>query len=193
MRLDPKLLGALLGLSLFTTSPGLQAAEQLVFVTGAFRRSIPVADLDHLAQTGQARGLLGDVLRLSRQNPREVAALLNQKLSLPIVLTSRLLSTRIGEALLQRLSKIFSPLRAPEKGVVAIRSAVIIGLDQGNGSLTPTGFLKAYPATELAVHVPALLSVVNKASSVAELVRFFSESPLDGLRAEPEPERKPGS
>jgi hypothetical protein len=32
------------------------AAQNLVFVSGAFRRSIPVADLEHLAQTGQARG-----------------------------------------------------------------------------------------------------------------------------------------
>jgi hypothetical protein len=41
------------------------------------------------------------------------------------------------------------------------------------------------------VHIPALLAVVNKASSVADLVRFFSESPLDGLRADPAPGRPP--
>jgi hypothetical protein len=182
----PKLLAVLLGLSLSAVTPGLQvqAAEQVVFVSGAFRRSIPVADLEHLAQTGQARGLLADVLRFSNQEPASVAKLLNQQLTLPIVLTSRLLSTRIGEALLQRLAGIFSPLRTPQKGVQAIRGALITGLANGNGSLSATGFLQAYPSQELAVNIPALLGVISKASSISDLVRFFSESPLDGLRGD---------
>ncbi|CAK6687699.1 alpha/beta hydrolase [Synechococcus sp. BA-124 BA4] len=186
MARPPKLLAVLLGLSLSAAAPGLpvHAAEQVVFVSGAFRRSIPVADLEHLAQTGEARGLLRDVLHFSRQDPASVSKLLNQQLSLPLVLTSRLLSTRIGEALLQRLAGIFAPLRAPQKGVQAIRGALITGLANGNGSLTATGFLQAYPAQELAVNIPALLGVIGKASSISDLVRFFSESPLDGLRGE---------
>lgn len=182
MRIRPNVLGVLLGLSLSAAAPSLQAAEQLVFVSGAFRRSIPVADLDHLAATGQARGLLADVLKIGRQNPEDVARLLNQKITLPLVLTSRLLSTRIGEAILQRLAGIFAPLRAPAVGVPALRSALIIGISNGNGTLTPTGFLRAYPANELAINIPALLSLVGKTNSIADLVRFFSESPLDGLR-----------
>jgi hypothetical protein len=181
-----KLLAVLLGLSLSAVTPGLQAqaAQQVVFVSGAFRRSIPVADLEHLAQTGEARGLLGDVMRFSNQDPASVSKLLNQQLSLPLVLTSRLLSTRIGEALLQRLATIFSPLRAPQMGVQAIRGALITGLANGNGNLSATGFLQAYPAQELAVNIPALLGVMSKANSISDLVRFFSESPLDGLRGD---------
>lgn len=183
---SPKLLAVLLGLSLSAVTPGLQAqaAQQVVFVSGAFRRSIPVADLEHLAQTGEARGLLGDVMRFSNQDPASVSKLLNQQLSLPLVLTSRLLSTRIGEALLQRLATIFSPLRAPQMGVQAIRGALITGLANGNGNLSATGFLQAYPAQELAVSIPALLGVMSKANSISDLVRFFSESPLDGLRGD---------
>jgi hypothetical protein len=182
-----KLWGVLLGASLGMAAPGLQAAEQIVFVSGAFRRSIPVADLDHLAQTGQARGLLGDVLRFSRQQPADVARLLNQSVSLPLVLTSRLLATRIGEALLERLARIVAPMNAPRSGVPALRAAVILGLNDGNGTLTPTRFLRAYPAQELAVNIPALLGVIGKANSITELVRFFSESPLDGLRGDTAP------
>jgi hypothetical protein len=177
-------LAVLLGLSLSTAMPGLQAAEQVVFVSGAFRRSIPVADLEHLAQTGEARGLLRDVMRVSGQQPASMAKLLNQQLTLPLVLTSRLLSTRIGEALLQRLARIFAPLRAPQMGVQALRGAVITGLANGNGSLTPTGFLQAYPAQELAVNIPALVAVIGKTNSITDLIRFFSESPLDGLRGD---------
>jgi hypothetical protein len=34
----------------------------------------------------------------------------------------------------------------------------------------------------MAVNVPQLLILAQKASSISDLIRFFSESPLDGLR-----------
>jgi hypothetical protein len=179
------LVAALLGLGLGLTSPGAIAGENLVFVSGAFRRSIAVADLDHLAKTGQATGLISDVLAISKQNPKEVAKLLNQSVSLPITLISRLLGTRIGEAVLQRLAKVVYPLKASQDGVVALRSAVILGLANGNGSINAISFLQAYPVPEIEVNIPALMAILKKASSVAELVRFFSESPLDGLKPAP--------
>jgi hypothetical protein len=179
-----RLAAALLGLSLAagSGSPAALAAENLVFVSGAFRRSIAVADMEYLAQTGQARGLLADVLAIAKQQPQEVAKLLKLELSLPIVLTSRLLSTRIGEAILARVGRIVYPLKASSVGVPALRAAVINGLAKGDGRLSAIGFLKAYPTDEMEVSIPALLAVMQKASSVSELVKFFSESPLDGLR-----------
>jgi hypothetical protein len=143
---------------------------------------IAVADMEYLAQTGQARGLLADVLAIAKQQPQEVAKLLKLELSLPIVLTSRLLSTRIGEAILARVGRIVYPLKASSVGVPALRAAVINGLAKGDGRLSAIGFLKAYPTDEMEVSIPALLAVMQKASSVSELVKFFSESPLDGLR-----------
>ena len=179
------LVAALMGLGLGLTSPGAIAGENLVFVSGAFRSSIAVADLDHLAKTGQATGLIADVLAISKQNPKEVAKLLNQSVSLPITLISRLLNTRIGEAVLQRLAKVIYPLKASQDGVVALRSAVILGLANGNGSINAISFLQAYPVPEIEVNIPALMAALKKASSIAELVRFFSESPLDGLKPAP--------
>lgn len=169
-----------MGLAL--ASPGAQAAENLVFVSGAFRRSIPVEDLAHLAETGQARGLLGDALKLTNQNPAEVAKLLNQSVNLPVVLVSRLLNTRIGEALLGRLSQVMFPLADPAVGIPALRSAIVLGLAESKNGLNAVSFLQAYPAQELAISLPALMSLMKKASSISDLVRFFSESPLDGLR-----------
>lgn len=177
-----RLLGALLGLGLSLSCPAVLAAENIVFVSGAFRRSLPVSDLQHLASTGEARGLLADVLRISNQNPEEVSALLNQSLALPITLVSRLLNTRIGEALLKRLAQVVFPLSAPSQGIPALRSALIMGLVSGDGAISAISFLEAYPTQELQVDIPALLAVMEKASSITELVRFFSESPLDGLR-----------
>ncbi|QNI80827.1 alpha/beta hydrolase of unknown function (DUF1400) [Synechococcus sp. RS9909] len=173
-----------LGLSLSSLIVPAQAAKEVAFVSGAFRRSISVADLAYLAETGKARGLLADILKLGRQDPADVAKLLNQKLDLPLVLTSRLMSTRIGDVIIRRVATIIYPLKvpAPSVSVPAIRAGVINGLQMGSGGLDAIRFLEAYPAEVMEVNIPALMAVVQKAESIAGLVKFFSESPLDGLK-----------
>lgn len=173
-----------LGLSISSLIVPAQAAKEVAFVSGAFRRSISVADLAYLAETGKARGLLADILKLGRQDPADVAKLLNQKLDLPLVLTSRLMSTRIGDVIIRRVATIIYPLKvpAPSVSVPAIRAGVINGLQMGSGGLDAIRFLEAYPAEVMEVNIPALMAVVQKAESIAGLVKFFSESPLDGLK-----------
>jgi hypothetical protein len=177
-----RLLAFAIGLTLWGTASPTPAAENVVFVSGAFRRSIPVADLERLAATGQAKGLLGDLLRFSNQKPEDVQKMLKESVNLPIGMVSRLLNTRIGIAILNRFGTIVHPLRASEDGVVALRSAIVLGLNNDQKSLSAISFLRAYPTREMAVSIPALLGLMEKASSIAELVSFFSESPLDGLR-----------
>lgn len=161
----------------------LQAATDVALVSGAFRRSIPVKEFEHLATTDEAIGLLGDLLDLSKQDPNEVSQMLNQKLELPLVLTSRLINTRIGEAILRRVARIIYPIYTPEPevSVPAIRAGVISGLQSEDG-LTAVSFLKGYPNAVMAVNLPALFGVIEKAESIAGLVQFFSDSPLDGLK-----------
>ena len=161
----------------------LQAATDVALVSGAFRRSIPVKEIEHLAETGEAIGLLGDLLELSKQDPQEVSQMLNQSLDLPLVLTSRLINTRIGEAILRRVARIIHPIYTPEPevSVPAIRAGVISGLQSEEG-LTAVSFLKGYPNAVMAVNLPALFGVIEKAESIAGLVQFFSDSPLDGLK-----------
>ena len=180
-------LGISCGISSFSLTVPAQAAVDVALVSGAFRRSIPVSDIAHLARTGDARGLLDDLLTLSDQDPAQVAALLNKNLNLPLVLTSRLVNTRIGEALTRRMAQIIHPiaLRDPAISVPAIRAAVIEGLQSPQG-LTAVSFLENYPNAVMAINLPALFSVIEKAESIAGLVRFFSDSPLDGLK-EPKP------
>ena len=164
-------------------SPAL-AAKDVALVSGAFRRSIPVKDIEHLANTGKARGLLEQLLVLSEQDPENVAKLLNQKLDLPLVLTSRLINTRIGEAIIRRVGQILYPIYTPqpEVSIPALRAGVINGLHNSGDGLTAVDFLKAYPTEVLAVNIPALFSVIDKAQSISGLVQFFSDSPLDGLK-----------
>ena len=172
-----------LGIAWSSAMQPLQAATDVALVSGAFRRSIPVKEFEHLAETGEAIGLLGDLLELSKQDPQEVSQMLNQSLELPLVLTSRLINTRIGDAILRRVARIIHPIYTPqpEVSVPAIRAGVINGL-QSEAGLTAVSFLKGYPNAVMAVNLPALFGVIEKAESIAGLVQFFSDSPLDGLK-----------
>ena len=176
-------LAAGLGIAWSSVMQPLQAATDVALVSGAFRRSIPVKEFEHLAETGEAIGLLEDLLELSGQDPKEVSQMLNQSLELPLVLTSRLINTRIGEAILRRAARIIYPIYTPqpEVSVPAIRAGVITGLQSPKG-LTAVTFLKGYPNDVMAVNLPALFGVIEKAESIAGLVQFFSDSPLDGLK-----------
>ena len=172
-----------LGIAWSSAMQPLQAATDVALVSGAFRRSIPVKEIEHLAETGEATNLLEDLLGISGQEPNEVSQILNQKFELPLVLTIRLMNTRIGEAILRRVARIIYPLYtpAPEVSVPAIRAGVVNGLVSEDG-LTAVSFLKGYPNAVMAVNLPALFEVIEKAESIAGLVQFFSDSPLDGLR-----------
>ncbi|WP_414026651.1 alpha/beta hydrolase [Cyanobium sp. ATX-6F1] len=91
------------------------------------------------------------------------------------------------EAVLSRVAVIVYPLNAKGVAVPALRAATILGLNGNNDSLSAVGFLRAYPNDDLAISLPALMGTMSKASSIAELVRFFSESPLDGLKSTSNP------
>ena len=172
-----------LGLTWSCVMQPLHAATDVALVSGAFRRSIPVKEFEHLAETGEAIGLLEDLLEISGQDPNKVSQMLNQSLELPLVLTSRLIYTRIGKAILRRVARIIYPIytREPEVSVPAIRAGVISGLQSEDG-LTAVSFLQGYPNAVMAVNLPALFGVIEKAESIAGLVQFFSDSPLDGLK-----------
>ena len=175
------------GLGILFLGMPAQAAVDVALVSGAFRRSIQVSDIAHLAKTEEPRGLMGDLLKLSGQEPAQVAELLNKNLDVPLVLSSRLMNTRIGEALIRRIAQIIYPITSSESSVSvpAIRAAVIEGLQRPEG-LTAVSFLEAYPNPVMTVNLPALFTVIEKAESIAGLVQFFSDSPLDGLK-EPNP------
>ena len=172
-----------LSLSLLTVASPSLAASDVALVSGGFRRSIPVKEFEHLANTGEAIGLLGNLLEISKQDPEKMSKLLNQQFSVPLVLTSRLINTRIGEAIIRRVARIIYPIYTPqaEVSVPAIRAGIINGFQQPDG-LTAVGFLKAYPNQVMAVNLPALFAVIEKTESIASLVKFFSDSPLDGLK-----------
>ncbi len=171
-------------LILINCMSSVQAAEKLAFVSGGFKRSISISSLEELAKTGKATGFLADVLKFSNQDAENISNLLNEKHELPIVMTSRLINTTIGEVIISRVADIIHPLKVKNKSVSvpAIRAGIILGIQMGDGSLNALQFLKAYPNKIMAVNLPELFRVLNKVDSISDLVKFYSATPLEASK-----------
>ena len=183
MKKIPKIKIALLGFFLMTSLPTAYSAEKVALVSGAFKRSIKVENIEHLAKTGEAKGFLKDALRFGNQNPKELVEILNQEVELPLVTTTRLMYSRIGIVIMSRVAKIIHPLKVPdnEVAVPALRSAVIIGLKEGQRKINAISFPKAYPNKTMAVNLPQLFALMNKVETINDVIKFFASSPLEDL------------
>jgi len=159
------------------------AADYVAFVSGGFRRSVPIENIEKLAKTGKAEGILLDLLFYGSQDAKKISDLLNQEVELPIVLTSRLINTKIGEAIIGRVAKIIHPIKIadPKVAIPAIRAGIILGIANNDEKLTAVDFMKAYPTETMAISIPELLKVIEKVNSVNDLIKFFSSSPLEKL------------
>ena len=168
----------------FLLTPSVKAAENLSLVYGIFSRTISIESLDELAKTGKANRRLKNIIKISNQSSSELARLLNEQFELELVVTSKLMYSSIGEAILLRVAKIMHPKKITDKSISipAIRSGVIKGIDKGNGKLSLIEFMKSYPNKTIAINVPALFKVLNKVESISELITFFSNSPLQGIK-----------
>ncbi len=171
-------------IQVFLIIPPIKAAEKITFVNGIFNRTISLSLLEQLAETGKAEGSLKNLIRLSNQSPEKISILLNQEIELPLVVTSKLMNSTIGEVIILRIAKIIYPFKRNDKSisVPAIRSAVIDGIYKNDGKLNMIRFLKSYPNKIMAINIPALLKVINKAETMSELIEFFSSSPLDKIK-----------
>ena len=165
-------------------APHSIAADEIALTSGALLRSIKINNIENFTKTGVADGLLKNIIDFSGLENEQVIRLLNQKINLPLYLTHRLLNTKIGDVLVKRVSKIIYPIRAPEFSTSgpAIRAAIIDGLASNDENISMLIFLKSYPNDIMTLNIPALLEVVEQSESIAALVDYFSNSPLDSLK-----------
>ncbi len=177
-----QLIGIAFGLLL--SSQSAYSAEKVALINGAFKKTILVSDIEYLAKTGKAKGYLSDVLKITKQDPKAISEFLNKKIELKLVVTSKLMNSKIGEALLGRISKVIHPVKVPKESVSvpAIRAGIINGIILTEGGINLMNFIKGYPNKVMAIDLPALSKLVQKAESINELIKFFSNSPLEALK-----------
>ena len=174
---------SLLGNALINTGT-VNSAEHISFRNGILSRTININSFENLAKSNTAEGTLHNLIEITNQSPEKISELLNIQFEMPLIVTSKLLNTSIGEVFLLRTAEIIHPLTTKDKNITipAIRSAIINAIVEGKGSLSLISFLKAYPNKKIAIDMSALFQVLEKIDSMSELIEFFANSPLKGIK-----------
>ena len=159
------------------------SAEKINLYVNIFSRSITLKELEDFSYYGTSEGFLKKILK--KQNQGLIKEYLTKEYKTPIELTSRLLYSEIGSVVLKKISKIIYPDRIPKESisVLALKTATIKAIAKKNDSISMLTFLKAYPSKVIAINVMELSRVINKVESMNELVKFFSDSPLEKLKS----------
>ena len=175
------IISSLLFIFILIAKPAV-GAERIMLFKGIFSRTITVKELEYFGQTGKAKGFLK---RAIKNEERElIQELLTDRYKTPIRLTSRLLYSKIGKVILKRASKIIYPYRIKNEStsVLALKAGTIKAIERETESLSIIDFFKAYPSKVIAIDVTELAKVINKVESMNDLVKFFSNSPLEKLK-----------
>ncbi len=169
---------------IFSSTQKAKAAEKVAFENGIFRRIVTIENIEAFIRSGEAEGFINDLATFTKEDKKQMSEVLTQEFELPLMLTSRLMNSRIGEVIIKRVAKIIYPLKVQKESVSvpAIRAAIIKGIHKGKGKINLLSFLKSYPNKTISINVPAMFKVIKKVESISELVKFFSKSPLEELK-----------
>ena len=162
----------------------VQSAEQIKITYSIFSRTISIKSLKKFSLTGRAEKKLERLLRTTNASNQDILNILNKNYDIPLPIASKLLYSEIGSVVLSRLSEIIHPPNARDEitGKLALRSSVIKGIDMGEGKINIVRFFESYPTKTVILDVRALSKILNKVESMNELLKFFTDSPLNKIK-----------
>ena len=162
----------------------VQSAEQIKITYSIFSRTISIKSLKRYSETGKAEKNLERLLNTTNASKEEIINILTKNFDMPLPIASKLLYSEVGSIVLSRLSKIIHPPNARDEitGKLALRSSVIKGIDMGEGKINIIRFFESYPTKTVILNVRALSKILNKVESINDLLKFFSDSPLNKIK-----------
>ena len=180
-----KIFFILVSYPLFFNLPKANAAEEIKITYSIFSRTIKVNSLKTFAKEGKSTRKLKKVLKATGSSDKEIREVLNKDFQLPITIASKLVYSEIGNVFLTRLSSIIHPPKANDErtGMLALRASVIQGINIGNGKINLINFFEGYPTKTVILDVSALSKVMNKVQSISELLKFFTNSPIEKIKS----------
>ncbi len=159
----------LLSSSFTLISSGAIAAEQVVLRYGAFRSSVPVADLAELGSSGQAPASIQPYLRLLNREPVEVQQALTSQISIDHRLMDRVLNSPVGEVVLDRLGDVIqTPTGAANRQ--ALRAALVLAASN-DGKVSLLEVIQHYPTQEIHLDGKRLLAAYRELSQLERQAR----------------------
>ena len=180
-----KIIFILVSYPLFFNFPKANAAEEIKITYSIFSRTIKVNSLKTFAKEGKSTRKLKKILKATGSSDKEIREVLNKDFEIPITIASKLVYSEIGNVFLTRLSLIIHPNRADDErtSTLALRASVIQGINKGDGKINLVKFFEGYPTKTVILDVNALSKVMNKVESISELLDFFTNSPLEKIKA----------
>ena len=165
-------------------TPIAKGAETIYLYKGTFSRTLKIEELNEFKRTKIPSTKLKNLLMITNQKEKELHKILSYKIEVPLKTSSRLMNSKIGEVFLSRLSKIIHPNKILNKNISikALRSGIILSSYKNNQKINLIDFFKAYPNKNIAINLNALTKTLQKAESIKELIKFYSNSPFKKLK-----------
>ena len=161
-----------------------QSADQIKITYSIFSRTISIKSLKNYSSTGKAEKKLKRLLKTTNASNEEILDILNKNFDMPLPIASKLLNSEIGNVILSRISKIIHPPKARDEitGKLALRASLIKGIYMGGGKINIIRFFENYPTKTVILNISALSKILNKVESINELLKFFTDSPLNKIK-----------
>ncbi len=149
------------------------AADEVVLTYGVLGRSVPIAEFEELAETGEATGTLKFLLDLSGEDPEEARQILTYEVDADVVLVDGILNTGAGEFFLSELGRVLETHRHVE-GVKALRGALVTSASTDN-TISLLEFIQKYPTEALYINGLELEREVTEVHELLGEVTGFIE------------------
>lgn len=165
--------------SLMGLATGAKAAETVVLRYGIFRGSVPVADLNEFAETGEATGRIRRYLRLADQEPQQFQQILTETATVSPNRLDFFLASPAGDLVLDELSRyIYAPDSDSRKD---LRSAITASaVDQ---QLSLLEVLQNYPTEKVHINVRRAISTYQRFAQVqSDVDSALGDGAVDRLR-----------
>jgi hypothetical protein len=156
-----------------------KASETVVLRYGIFRGSVPVADLNEFAETGEAKGRIKRYLRLANQEPEQFQRILTETAPTDPKRLNWFLASPAGDLVLDELGRY---IYAPDSDSRAdLRAAITASAVDQRLSLLEV--LQNYPTDKVHINVRRAVSTYQRFAQVqSDLNSVLGEEAVDRLR-----------
>lgn len=157
----------LLSLQIALMASPAMAAQEVVVNVSAFEASVSVQALQDFGETGEATGLLRQMLaRLTPDVRQQAQTLFATQIEVDPVRLSNFLYTSQGETLLKQLGQIFRS-EAGNSGFSGLRAALYQAAHDPQGGLTISNVLKHVPGDRIRLNTSRLLELASAWQEIA--------------------------
>ncbi len=142
------------------------AAETVVLKYGIFRESISVKELTTFGETGEVSDSLKDYFNKSKQNPEAIRNALTQPIPAKVTFLDRTLNSRLGEIVLDDLSKfVHTPSGQADRQ--ALRASLVLSASKSN-QVSLISAIQNYPTKEVEVEGKQILNAYHRLHTLGE-------------------------